>query len=163
MTQATGTAIKQDTSGLTAAITRHANDAVLGRFLEAYRWSVLGEFVHPAHYTRGHVLINQGSTDRTLYFLESGDLEVDVKSDSGQVHLALLGPGNVVGEGSFFSRLSRSASVAAYSDCKVWALAPADFDLLSRNHPSVALALSMALGAVLATRMLDLSKRIAVT
>jgi CRP-like cAMP-binding protein len=58
--------------------------------------------------------------------------------------------------------MARSASVSAYSDCKVWVLSPADFDKLSHDNASVALAVSMALGTILATRMLDISKRLAV-
>ena len=162
-TSSSATVTPNDVSGLVAAITRRAQEATLGRFLESYRWSVLANFVHVMDLKQGKILINQGALDGHLYFLESGDLQVDVKSEGGLVRLALLGPGNVVGEGSFFSKLPRSASVVAYSDCKIWSMAPADFEQLSRNHPSVALALSMALGAVVATRLLDLSKRIAVT
>ena len=33
--------------------------------------------------------------------------------DSGQMQLAILNPGSVVGEGAFFSRLPRSANVVA--------------------------------------------------
>ena len=82
---------------------------------------------------------------------------------NGFVQLALLAPGTVVGEGSFFSHLARNSSVVAYSECKVWELSPVDFATLSKQHPTVALALAMALGAILASRMLDMSKRIAVT
>ena len=121
------------------------------------------DYVRPAQHQRGELLISQGDHDRKLYFVESGDLKVDMHSDKGIVHLAVLGPGTVVGEGSFFSRAVRIATVSAYSDCKVWTLTPADFDDLSRHHPQIALALAMALGAVLANRMLDLSKRSAVT
>jgi len=39
----------------------------------------------------------------------------------------------------------------------------AKFAELARQHPSVALALTLALGAVLASRMLDVSKRLPVT
>lgn len=158
MTSATG----PDLSTLSAAIARNA-EGTLGRFLESYRWSVLGEYVHPVCIRRGQVLIAQGASDRKLYFLESGDLQVDVKSDAGLVRVAILGPGSVVGEGSFFSHLARSATVVAYSDAKVWEMTPKEFEKLSREHPGVALALSTALGAVLATRLLDLSKRLAIT
>ena len=151
-----------DLSLLSAAIARNS-DAALGRFLESYRWSVLADYVHPVSIVRGQILMSQGANDRKLYFLESGDLQVDVKSDAGLVRVALLGPGSVVGEGSFFSHLPRSATVVAYSDAKVWELSPQDFELLSRQHPGVALALSTALGAVLATRLLDLSQRLAIT
>lgn len=155
-------ATSADLSILSAAIARNA-EGTLGRFLESYRWTVLAEYVHPVSIRRGQILISQGDGDRKLYFLESGDLQVDVKSDAGLVRVALLGPGSVVGEGSFFSHLARSATVVAYSDAKVWELSPQDFESLSRQHPSVALALSTALGAVLATRLLDLSKRLAIT
>ena len=101
--------------------------------------------------------------DRKLYFLESGSLKVEIKTAAGFTQLAILAPGTVVGEGSFFSHLSRSSSVIAYSDCKVWELSTDGFALLSKQHPTVALALSMALGAIIATRMHDMSMRIAVT
>jgi hypothetical protein len=42
-------------------------------------------------------------------------------------------------------------------------MGPQDFDNLRRQNPGVALALAMALGAVMASRMLDLSNRITVT
>lgn len=154
---------KHDLSSLIAAISRHKDDGALSRFMEPHQWSVLGDYLNPSVLQRGHLLISQGALDRKLYFLEAGSLKVDLKTDAGFVQLALLAPGTVVGEGSFFSHLARNSSVAAYSDCTVWELSPADFAALSKQHPTVALALSMALGAVLATRMLDLSKRIVVT
>ena len=155
--------VKPDVSGLIAAISRNKDDNSLARFLETHRWSVLADYMRPSVLPRGHLLISQGALDRKLYFLESGSLKVDLRTDSGPMQLAILGPGTVVGEGSFFSHLARSSSVAAYSPCKVWELGAPEFAALSKQHPSAALALSMALGAILATRMLDMSKRVAVT
>lgn len=152
----------QDVHELVSAISHNTQDGVLAKFLEPFRWSVLNQFVRPLTLQRGHLLIAQGALDRKLYFIESGDLKVDVKTDAGMAHLAILGPGTVVGEGSFFSHLARNASVTVYSDCKVWELLPQEFERLAKLHPSVAFSLSMALGAVLATRMIDLSKRVAV-
>jgi CRP/FNR family cyclic AMP-dependent transcriptional regulator len=150
-------------NGLITAIARNKEDGVLARFLGAQSWYTLADSLHPREFKRGHLLISQGAQDRKLYFLESGNLKVDVKADAGFLQLAILGPGTVVGEGSFFSHLSRNASVMAYSDCKVWELDPADFDVLSKRHPSVALSLAMALSAIMAIRMLDVSRRISVT
>lgn len=151
-----------DVSGLIAAIARNTEPGGLAKQLEPYRWKVLADYVHPIVHKRGELLIAQGDMDRKLYFVESGDLKVDMHGPKGILHLAIVGPGSVVGEGSFFSHLARSASVSAYSDCKVWVLAPSDFDKLSHHHANVALAVSMALGTILATRMLDMSKRLAV-
>jgi len=152
-----------DVNGLITAIAHNKEDGILARFLGAQSWYIVADYLHPSKYERGHLLISQGAQDRKLYFLESGSLKVDVKTDAGFVQLAILGPGTVVGEGSFFSHLSRNASVLTYSDCKVWEFSPADFDALSKKHPGVALSLAMALGAILATRMLDVSRRISVT
>ena len=155
---------KSDVRGLISAISRNKEDGTLARlFLETQRWNALADYLRPSVLQRGHLLISQGALDRKLYFLESGSLKVDLRTNAGFVQLAILAPGTVVGEGSFFSHLARNSSVTAYSECKVWELSPEDFSTLSKQHPTVALALSMALGAILATRMLDLSKRIAVT
>lgn len=152
-----------DVNGLVMAISRNKEDGVLARHLGAPSWYIVADFLHPHEYERGHLLIGQGAQDRTLYFLESGNLKVDVTTDAGLLQLAILGAGTVVGEGSFFSRLPRNASVVAYSHCKVWSLSPEDFEALGRKHPTVALSLAMALGAILATRMLDVSRRITST
>lgn len=152
-----------DVNGLILAISRNKEDGVLARHLGAQSWYIVADFLHPHAYERGHLLISQGAQDRNLYFLEQGNLKVDVKTDQGLLQLAILGPGTVVGEGSFFSHLPRNASVVAYSNCKVWEMSPADFETLGKKHPTVALSLSMALSAIMATRMLDVSKRIAIT
>lgn len=163
MTTSTLAPSPHDTGALAAAIARNTDAGGLGHFLEAFRWSVLAAYVQPVRLTRGHLLIAQGAKERSLYFLESGDLKVDIKTEAGLVHLAILGPGSVVGEGSFFSGLPRNASVAAYSDCTVWEMTLSRFAALSHDHPGVALALSQALGAVLASRMLDVNRRLALT
>ena len=152
-----------EVNGLITAIARNTEDGVLARHLGAQSWYIVADYLRPQQFERGHVLISQGAQDRNLYFLETGNLKVDVKTEAGFLQLAILGPGTVVGEGSFFSHLSRSASVLAYSQCKVWELSPENFEALSKKHPNVALSLVMALSAIMATRMLSVSRRIAIT
>lgn len=154
---------EHDLNGLLTAIARNQEDATLARFMEPHQWRVLSHYLQPCVLPQGHLLMAQGAFERKLYFLESGSLKVDLRTGTGLVQLAILAPGTVVGEGSFFSHLARNASVCAYSQCKVWELGPADFAALTKHHPSAALSLALALGAVLATRMLDLSKRVVVT
>ena len=150
-----------DVTALIAAVARNTEAGGLRKFLELYRWKVLADYIHPVKHVRGELVICQGQTDRNVYFVESGDLKVDMHTDKGIVHLAIVGPGSVVGEASFFSHLPRIAAVSAYSDCKIWVLAPEDFERLSHANANVALAVSMALGTILATRMQDMSKRVA--
>jgi CRP-like cAMP-binding protein len=154
---------KQDISRLKEAVAGNKGDDTLGRFMPDKAWEVLAQYLSPEKVERGHVLIAQGALDRTLYFVESGVLRVHYGSRNGELQIALLGPGAVVGEGSFFSQIPRNATVQAMQAATLWALTPSRFDSLSKKDPVTALALSMALGAVLSTRMLDVSRKIAVT
>ena len=151
-----------DVTALIAAVARNTEAGGLRKFLELYRWRVLADYIRPVKHLRGELLIGQGDADRKLFFVESGDLKVDMHTEKGIIHLAIVGPGSVVGEGSFFSHQPRLAAVSAYSDCKVWILTPEEFERLSHNNANVALAVSMALGTLLSTRMMDLSKRVTV-
>ncbi|MEO5736559.1 MAG: cyclic nucleotide-binding domain-containing protein [Variovorax sp.] len=124
---------------------------------------MLAAYMLPNDLSAGEVLINQGTQDRTLFFIESGALSVHLIGDKGQMQLAILNPGSVVGEGSFFSRLPRSANVVATGSARVWRMTPIRYAELANRQPSVALELIMALGSVIAKRMVNRPKRVAVT
>lgn len=155
--------VHQSTHTLVTAIAHNSQSDAIGRYLDSVRWSVLGDYITPSKLQRGYLLIAQGDHDGRLYFVESGDLKVDMKSPNGQVHLAILGPGSVVGEGGFFTQQARNASVSVFTGCTVWTMTPESFQALAHDHPAVATSLCVALGAVLATRTLDLGKRVAIT
>ena len=154
---------KRDLTGLLAAIHGNKGDETLARFMPDKAWDGLSEYLTPEKVDRGHVLMSQGALDRTLYFVESGALRVHFSNTHGQVQLAVLGAGAVVGEGSFFSQIERNATVQATQPSVLWALTPQQFEQMTRKDPVSALHLAMALGAVLSTRMLDVSRKIAVT
>jgi CRP/FNR family cyclic AMP-dependent transcriptional regulator len=154
---------RQDVSRLLDAVASNKSDDTLGRFMSPQAWEVLAHYLSPEKVERGHVLISQGALDRALYFVESGVLRVHYGSRNGDLQIALLGPGAVVGEGAFFSQIPRNATVQAIQPTVLWALTPGRFDAMSKKDPVTALTLAMALGAVLSTRMLDVSRKIAVT
>ncbi len=154
---------KSDVRGLLEAVASNPNDPTLAHLLTPAQWGVLSGFMQASVLAPGQVLISQGAEDRTLYFVESGMLTVHFEDASGKIRLAAVGAGSVVGEGGFFSYLARSATVQAGSACKLWALTPMRFSELSNRQPAVALALAMALGAIMAKRVVSNRKRIAVT
>lgn len=127
------------------------------------QWEVFGAYLQPFALGSGQVLIEQGSNDRTLYFVESGALSVHLEDEQGRMKLAIIGAGSVVGEGAFFSRLPRNASVVGTGSCKLWCLTPQRFREMGSRQPAIALELAVALGAVLAKRMSNKLKQIAVT
>ena len=131
--------------------------------LSPSQWDIVAAYMQPFTLAAGQVLIDQGSSDRTLYFIESGSLSVHVEDEDGNMKLALINPGSVVGEGAFFSRLPRSASVIATGPCKLWSLTPIRFTELANRQPAVALEIVSGLGAVIAKRLANKPKRVAVT
>lgn len=139
-----------------------ALDAVPMNLTDA-QWRQLAEYLQPVSLPQGQVLIERGVKDRIVYFVESGSLSVHFQDSRQRVRMAMVGAGSLLGEGAFFSHLPRSATVNAGSDCRVWSLTPLRFRELSTRHTEIALALTVAMAAVLARRMHNKPKRVAVT
>ena len=139
-----------------------ASDA-LGCQLSALNWTTLASYMTPFPLNRGQVLMEQGAQDTTLYFIESGALSAHSEDENARIQTALVSAGTVLGEGSFFSRQPRKATVYASSPCRMWCLTPARFKELARHHSAIALELTFAMGAVMAKRLAIPPKRAAVT
>lgn len=127
------------------------------------QWQMLGGYLNPLSLAQGRVLMQQGVKERTVYLVECGSLTVHCEDGRERIRMAMVHAGSVVGEGAFFSHLPRSATVQAGSDCRLWSLQPLRFRELSVRHPDVALDLTVAMSAVLARRMYNKPKRVAVT
>ena len=139
-----------------------ASDALRCQLSQPH-WATLASFMHPFPLSKGQVLIEQGARDATLYFIESGTLSAHCEEGDTKIHTALVGAGTVLGEGSFFSSQPRRATVYASSPCKMWCLTSLRFKDLARHHSSIALELTLAMGAVMARRLCIPPKRAAVT
>lgn len=140
----------------------NALDAVPVNLSDA-QWQLLGDYLQPVTLSQGQILIEQGVKDRTVYFVESGSLTVHYEDDKDRVRIAIVGAGSVLGEGAFFSHLPRSATVSAGGHARLWCLTPLRFRELSTRYPVIALELTVAMAAVLARRMYNKPKRVAVT
>lgn len=139
-----------------------ALDAVPMNLTES-QWRILAEYLQPVSLKQGQVLIEQGVKDRTVYFVEAGSLTVHYEDPRERIRIAMVGAGSLLGEGAFFSHLPRSATVSAGTDCRLWCLTPLRFRELSTRHPDVALDLTVGMSAVLARRLYNKPKRVAVT
>lgn len=127
------------------------------------QWEVIASYLQPMMLRRGQLLIEQGVQDRSIYIVQSGMLTVHFEDNKDRIRIAQVKPGSVVGEGAFFSHLPRSASVNAAEDSIVWNLAPLRYRELCQRQPNVAIELTNALAGVLAKRMYNKPKRVAVT
>jgi CRP-like cAMP-binding protein len=155
--------VKFDVHALVRAIERNVSNDSFAPALTAVQWEMLGSYLQPSELKPGQVLISQNGTDRTLYLIESGSLAVHYEDSKGRVRLAVVEPGSAVGEGAFFTRQPRSATVQAAAPTKLWCLTPLRFTELSNRQPALALEIAMALGSLVSRRLLNKPKRAAVT
>jgi CRP/FNR family transcriptional regulator, cyclic AMP receptor protein len=108
----------------------------------------------------GDVLFYEGEHDGTLGIVAHGVLTVSLRG--GELEVASLGPGSLVGAGAFFDGPPRSASVVASAPSVLVELDPQGFATLRREQPRAA---SLLLGAVLrdtASKLRGVDRRVAV-
>jgi CRP-like cAMP-binding protein len=88
---------------------------------------------------RGETILSQGSASASLLIIESGRVSIHLlTSDSENVILGVMGPGEVLGEmGLLMPTRERTASVRAVDEVTIRALRRESFEELRRSHPSV--------------------------
>ena len=156
-------ALKFDVNALIDAIRKNAStDGFSPQFTPA-QWELLSGYLQPLALSQGQKLIEQGAVDRTLYLVEAGTLTVHYEDDKGRVRLAMVEAGSAVGEGAFFSRLPRNATVQAATAAKIWCITPIRFTELTNRQPGVALEIAMALGSLVSRRLMSKPRRVAIT
>ena len=133
--------------------TLNADDAFRPR-MTLDQWRVIAPFLTRHEIRSGDLLIKQGDNDRSMYMLAQGSLQVFISGGPpGSSRIAILRAGSVVGEPGLFNDGPRMANVEAMTPCVVWALRLPRFQELAARVPGVALELTIAAGAVMASRM----------
>ena len=112
-------------------------------------WKCLAPYLSMRFLKVGDPLMMEGDTERELFILADGELDVTIMGS----HIATIGPGAVVGEGTFFSGSPRSATVTPTCPGVAWGLKWEKFDAMTNKHPKLAVDLVKGLAAVLAVRM----------
>ena len=155
--------LKFDVQALIKVIKQNESSDGFAPVLTLGQWDVLAGYLQPFALLQGQRLIEQGAVDRTLYLIEEGSLSVHYEDEKGRVRLAIVEAGSAVGEGAFFSRLPRNATVQAASAVKIWCITPIRFTELTNRQPAVALEVAMALGSLVSRRLMSTPRRVAVT
>jgi CRP-like cAMP-binding protein len=157
------TPVHFDVQGLVHATAHNETADAFHPALSPKQWELFGTYLQPFAVTQGQVLIQQGATDRTVYLVETGKLTVHYEDDKNRLRLATVEAGSAVGEGAFFSRQPRTATVQAASVAKIWSMSPIRFTELTNRQPQIALEVAMALGSLVSRRLANRPKRVAVT
>ena len=117
-------------------------------------WATLFSYADRIRVASGDVLIRKEASERALYFLVSGALEVTaVLSSHSLGPIAKIHPGTVVGELAFLDGMPRSAKVWAVADSELYRLDFASYERFATAHPRQTCDLLFAIGRVVAQRL----------
>lgn len=94
----------------------------------------------PVSLRAGEVLMRQGDPGDTAYVVLSGEFEVTKQSGQSFIKIDMRAPGDVLGEMALLSRLPRSATVTAVTDCETLCISKEVFDDLLSTSPSASMA-----------------------
>jgi CRP/FNR family transcriptional regulator, cyclic AMP receptor protein len=101
----------------------------------------------PRAFAAGDVIFREGDDSDTCYVVQSGHARaLREHPDGRQITLATFGPGDIFGELAMFDDERRSATVEAIDDLEVAGILGPDMRRLMREHPDIAVQLSIALG-----------------
>ncbi|WP_375408675.1 EAL domain-containing protein [uncultured Methylobacterium sp.] len=95
----------------------------------------------------GSVLFEEGEPGRAAYLIMDGEIEIFLRREDGEVHLAIRRTGEIVGEMALLDAGPRSASARVACDCS---LIPITEDQIQHRITQLDPILRMCLGVVLA-------------
>ncbi|MGZ8482262.1 MAG: cyclic nucleotide-binding domain-containing protein, partial [Candidatus Limnocylindria bacterium] len=94
----------------------------------------------PVQLSAGERLLTEGSDANEFFVVVEGDVEVTKRSGEGELPIAIVGPGGIVGEMAVIETRPRNASVTARSDLTVLRVPREALDDVLRR-PETALAI----------------------
>lgn len=116
----------------------------LFRGLDTSTLALLSEELKVERCPPGQTIVTEGELARDLFVIMDGEIEVLAHGHSGRVCVALLGPGDWVGEMALIETQPRSASARALSHCTLLRMSDRDVRrlLIDRDMTQYAIVLS---------------------
>lgn len=88
----------------------------------------------PRSFKKGEYIFQESDLPRAMYLIKKGQISVRKAKGTGEIELAQLKQGEVLGELSFFDRKPRSASALAIMDTELLEI---DFESLDKIYAQV--------------------------
>ena len=113
----------------------------LFRTLDAARIAAVAGVLRARRAERGERLIRKGDQADSMYFIVSGDVEVDQENGTPKRQ---LGAGEFFGEIALIAERARTATITALAPCKLLLLHKDDFESFMDSHPDLKDAVRVA-------------------
>ena len=110
--------------------------------IDAEDLEALGQLMSETTLKRGDSLFREGDDGDRLYIVTDGKVKLSHSSDDGRENLiAVLGPGEIIGELSLFDLGARSSTVAAIAPTRLVSLSHKDMMSFINQHPDMAITM----------------------
>ncbi len=107
----------------------------------------LAERAVPRKYRKGSVIFVQGEPGERCFVIADGTVKISAYHQDGrEAVLAVLGPGDVLGELALFEQSPRSADATALEDSDLLSIDATNLNQVIHAHPDIAIALLNVLG-----------------
>jgi CRP-like cAMP-binding protein len=107
----------------------------------------IAEVAVPRDFQPGQAVFREGDASDTCYVVRDGHARaIRTHADGRTITLATFGPGDIFGELAMFGDERRSATIEAIDALAVVGILGPDMRRLMREHPDIAVKLSISLG-----------------
>ncbi len=104
--------------------------------------AALADMMAETSLKRGESLFQEGDNGDRLYLIGEGKVKLSHTADDGRENLiAVLGPGEIIGELSLFDLEPRSSTVTAIAPTKLYILSHEDMRAYIEAHPQLAISM----------------------
>lgn len=108
----------------------------------------IAEYFFTMNVPKGADIITEGNCDKGIYVIKSGEVEVRtalvehedyhvIPTEQKQIRLAKLTAGDIFGEGTFFTKEPRSATISALTYTELLKLPAQSLTRMIRNYPQI--------------------------
>jgi len=109
---------------------------------------------------RGEIIIREGESQNSLYFVISGLLHAKRTSDGREVLVGEIRSGEACGEVNIFDPAAASATVAVMTSAQLWSISRDEFQSFLHGYPVAANALLISIATLLSQRLRALGSRL---
>lgn len=109
----------------------------------------------------GEAVFRQGDKSDSMFFVESGKLDVELEMEGGKIlRLKKVGPGAVFGEMGIYTLAPRSATIRAAERCVLYRMTLEKLDAVEKRAPVLVTAVNRFLINMLSERLADANTRV---
>ncbi len=113
------------------------------------------------HFNKGEAVFRQGDASDSMFFVESGKLDVELELEGGKLlRLKKIGAGAVFGEMGIYTLAPRSATIRAAEKCVLYKMTTEKLDAVEKRAPVLVTAVNRYLINLLSDRLIDANAKV---